>query len=184
MRTQFTISEFKNAAGCWKQKPHALNGLIEELQVNGIINAVNVMNSPNVPLQDKRWWLFNSCDLLTSEKIELGLRCAESVESIYSKKYPDDIRVHECNAATRKFMHGEITRKELDIKRAAAVDAADAAVAAADAAVAAAYAAAYAAVADDAYACAAAYAAVADAAYAAAADTLISIFIKFIIEKQ
>ena len=177
MKKTFTIAEFKNAAGCWRQKPHALNDLIENLQISGNIHTVDVMYSSFIPLQDKRWWLFNSCEMLTSEKVELGLRCAEYVESIYSRKYPDDLRVSECNIATRKFLKGEITREELNVKRyadAAADAAAYAAAAYAAAAADAAYAdAAYAAAAyADAAAAAAAYAdaAAADAAYAAAAD--------------
>ena len=162
MKTNFTIEEFKNAAGCWKQRPHALMNLIEKLQTGGFISAVDVMKSQDVPLTDKRWWLFNSCDLLTSQKIELALLCAESVEPFFTEAYPENNAVKECNAAIRKFLESEIYVEELRKKiNDAAYAAAYAAYAAATAADAAAYAAAD----------AAAYAADAAAYAAAAADT-------------
>ena len=98
-------------------------------------------------------WLFVRL-LNANQNRRLAIYCAELVLPIFENRFPCDKRPRDAIEASKKYLLGEIDKKELLIKRRAAYDAADAAADAADAAYDA-----------DAYAYAAAY-----AAYAAAAD--------------
>ena len=127
-------------------------------------------------------WMLWLCGKMSGEKdwptrqqvVLAACDCADLALPLYEKKYPNDSRVRDCIAITRRWASGEATIEEVRSGRSDAAYAAyaayadDAAYAAADAAYAAyaADAAAYAASADaDAYADDAAYA---DAAYASA----------------
>jgi hypothetical protein len=148
MKKNFTNREFFESAGCWITKRNSdLLRLIESISKNNSINFKDVLTSPLIPTQDKKWWLFNSCNLTLQEKQILALESAKLVAHIYNKKYPNDKRISLCINITARYLKGLVS---LDVLIKYKKDA---------------YVAAYAAYAADAYAVDA-YAA--DAAYAAA----------------
>jgi hypothetical protein len=165
MKTEFTKLEVLKNCGCYSQEQ--ANSFINELQEP--ISIETLLNLP-ISIEDKRWFVYNSCNLLLNEKKELAIRMAWCVLSIYENKYPNDLRVRNYLIAIEEYNKGNISMKELIVAKNAADAAADAADAAADAADAAADAAYAADAADAAYAAYAAYAAV--HAAAAAADKL------------
>ena len=153
----FTKKEILANCGCYSQKKanQVLTFVEEPVTIQAIMDL-------NIPLKDKRWFVWNACQLSLDQKKELALKLAWIVLPIYEEKYPNDSRVKDCLQATEDFNNNLITKKGLREKRDAAAYAADAADAAAAAAADAA--------ADAAYAAdAAAYAAAAYAADAAAA---------------
>jgi hypothetical protein len=144
-------------------KKHEINyGCYDQDQFNQLwpktrsVTIKQILESPNIPIKDKRWFVWNNCNLSLNEKKELALKLSWIVLPIYEEKYPNDLRVRECLQAIEDFKLGKISIDILKEKRTAAYAAADAAAAYA-AASAAAYAAASAA-ADAAAAAAAAYA--------------------------
>jgi hypothetical protein len=176
MKTEFTKLEVLKNCGCYSQEQ--ANSFINELQEP--ISIETLLNLP-ISIEDKRWFVYNSCNLLLNEKKELAIRMAWCVLSIYENKYPNDLRVRNYLIAIEEYNKGNISMKELIVAKNAADAAADAADAAADAADAAADAAYAADAADAAYA---AYAAV-HAAYAAAdkltySQQLLQILIDFV----
>ena len=179
MKKEFTKQEIIDKKGCYSlEKVNQLSFIN-----NDIISIETIINS-EIPLKDKRWFIWNNCEITIDNKKELALKLAWCVLPIYENKYPNDLRVRECLQAINDFNAKLIMIDELIEKRKAAY-AADAA--AADAAAYAAYAAAADAAAYAAYAAdAAAYAAdaAADAAaYAADAKSytqkIINIFLDF-----
>jgi len=164
MKTEFTKVEIMYGRGCYSR---------EEVKKLSFINLpcipIQTILESEIPIKDKRWFIWNNCDLTLDQKKDLALQLAWCVLPIYERKYPDNPAVKECLQAIEDFKIGKISIDILKEKRKAAYAYVDAAYAAVDAAYAAAYAAVDAAYAyvDAAYAAAyAAYAAV-DAAYAA-----------------
>ena len=168
MKTQFLQKELYENRGCYEeekiQKLIEFYGSKEEFSIKEIILS-------DISLQDKRWFIYNNCELNIEEKKNLSLKLAWCVLPIYESQYPNDSRIKDCLQAIKDFKNGKITIEILNEKRHAAYAAYTAAAAAdADASytadAAAAYAAAYAA---DAAVYVAGYAAVytATAAYAA-----------------
>ena len=157
MKKSFTIEEIKQNKGCYS------NADIDNLKkdYSDTVTIKEILES-KISIKDKRWFVYNACQLSLDEKKKLALKLAWVVLPIYESKYSNDTRVKECLQATEDFYEGKISVEELRVKR----NAADAAAAAADAA---ADAAAAAAAADAAAAAADAYADAADAAAAAAA---------------
>ena len=144
MKKLFSKSELLTRRGCYSRER------IEEIFPNQYqISIKEILSVESVNIKDKRWFVYNSCELTLDEKKDLCVILVYIVLPIYENKYPNDLRVRECLESIQLFKDGKITIDELKKKR-------DAAAAAA----------AYAAAAD-----AAAYAAAADAAAAyAAAD--------------
>ena len=162
MKTQFTHEGLLNSKGCYSKEQ-----ALEFCQGRPEIVTIKEILESEISIQDKRWFVYNSCDLSLDEKKKLCLKLAWIVLPIYEEKYPNDARIKACLQATEDFYNGKITIEELKVKRSAANAAAayanaDAAYAAVDAANAYTYAA-YANADDNAYA--AAYAAVAANAY-------------------
>src|ERR1039457_1569058 len=44
----------------------------------------------------------------------LAVRFAEHMEHFYTEKYPDDLRVHDCNIAVARYISGQTTMDELE----------------------------------------------------------------------
>jgi len=179
MKKLFTKQELLSRKGCYSiERINKLFPTQEDISIKEILSV------ESVNIKDKRWFIYNSCELTLEERKELGLILAWIVLPIYEEKYPNDLRVRECLDAVVQFNKGEINKEKLLENRRNAADAAAYAAYAADAAYAVAAAAAYvaaaadadAAVADADAAVAAAY--VADAAAyvadAAAADAVAS----------
>jgi Immunity protein Imm5 len=148
MKKEFTPNEIMTGIGCYSKEQIEHLSFIKQNN----ISIIDILNS-EIPLKDKRWFLWNKCDINLQDKKELALKIAWCVLPIYQAKYPNDTRVEDCLKAIKDFYDGNITIDELKAKRStyaadaaaaayAAVDAADAAYAAAYAAYAAAYAAA------------------------------------------
>jgi len=97
--------------------------------INNELITIQVILQSEISIKDKRWFVWNNCELSSDDKTDLALKLAWGVLPIYENKHPNDIRVRECLQATEDFKKGSITKNELWIKRlaAAAAYAADAA---------------------------------------------------------
>jgi len=166
MKKIFSKLELIKGRGCYNtERINELFPTEKEISIQEILSV------ESVNIKDKRWFVYNSCELTLDEKKELCIILAYIVLPIYEEKYANDLRVRECLDAIQLFKDGKITLVELKEKRDAAAyadAAADAAYAAyaADAAYAASYAAYAASYAASAYA---SYASASSASYAAAA---------------
>jgi hypothetical protein len=152
MKTLFTKQELLSRKGCYSS-----NDIETLFPNNNDVTIKEILSIESVNIKDKRWFIYNSCELTLDEKKELSLLLSWAVLPIFENKYPDDKRVRECLDGIVKFNKNLITKDELIILRKAAY-AAYAAYATTDAYAAADYVA-YAAAATDAYAAAAAAAA-------------------------
>lgn len=183
MKKEFTKQEIIDKRGCYSLEQVGNLSFIN----NDIISIETIINS-EIPLKDKRWFIFKNCELTIENKKELALKLAWCVLPIYENKYPNDLRVRDCLQAINDFNDKKITIDELREKRNAAsaayadayATAVDAAVDAVDAVDAAYYATASAAV-DAAYATASAYYAVdaASSAQLSYTQKIINIFLDF-----
>jgi len=136
MKIIFSKLELIKGRGCYDTK--RINELFpteKEIYIREILSV------ESVNIKDKRWFVYNSCELTLAEKKELCIILAYIVLPIYEEKYQNDLRPRECLDAIQLFKDGKITLNELKEKRNDAADAAYAAAYAADAAYAAAYAA-------------------------------------------
>ena len=171
MKTTFTKKDMMQRKGCY-----SMQRVVDLFFTDNTEITIETILTSSIPIKDKRWFVYNSCDLTLDEEKKLSLLLSWAVLPIFETKNPNDNRVRECLEGIEKFIKGEITKEELLIlKRAAAYAAdtaadayADAADNAADNATATAAYAAYNAVATAEAAAADAYVAAAYAAYAAA----------------
>ncbi|MFA5935032.1 MAG: putative immunity protein [Candidatus Paceibacterota bacterium] len=132
MKTQFTHLELLANKGCYS-KERALQFCQDRPE---IVTIKEILES-EISIKDKRWFVYNACELSLNEKKKLALKLAWIVLPIYETKYPNDFRVKECLQATEDFYGGKISIEKLKVKRNAAATAAayaDAAYAYADAA--------------------------------------------------
>ena len=156
MKTTFTKQEILQGKGCYSTQQ--ASDWFDNLSMGqNALTIAEILNS-KINIKDKRWFVYNSCDLILEEKKELSLLLAWAVLPIFELKYPNDNRVKACLEGIEKFNKGEITRDELLILRRAAYDAA------ADA--------------DAAYAAAYAYAAAKDLAYTQKLNSILLTFMK------
>ena len=149
MKTTFTKKDMMQRKGCY-----SMQRVVDLFFTDNTEITIETILTSSIPIKDKRWFVYNSCDLTLDEEKKLSLLLSWAVLPIFETKNPNDNRVRECLEGIEKFIKGEITKEELLILKRAAAYAADTA---ADAYADAAYAA------DN-----AAYAAAAYAAYAAA----------------
>ena len=159
MKTTFTKKDMMQRKGCY-----SMQQVVDLFFTDNTEITIETILTSSIPIKDKRWFVYNSCDLTLDEKKKLSLLLSWAVLPIFETKNPNDNRVRECLEGIEKFIKGEITKEELLILKLAAGDAADYAAATDD------YAAAYAAYAAIDAADYAVYATTtdADAAYAAA----------------
>ena len=124
MKKEFTKQEIIDNKGCYDlQQVEKLSFINKDN-----ITLIDILNS-EISIKDKRWFLFNKCQLSLNNKKELALEMAWCVLPIYESKYPNDTRVKECLQAIKDFNSGKITIEVLREKRYAvayAVYAADA----------------------------------------------------------
>jgi hypothetical protein len=167
MKTTFTQEYILKNSGCYeKEEAQALSFMKKKR-----ISIKDILRS-EIPTKDKTWFVFMKCELGIREKQDLCIRLAEIVLVIYENKYPDDKRVRKCIEASKQYLAGKITRKELSTAAYAAYAANySAAIAAIAANYAANYSAAIAAIAANYAAIAANYAAIAANYAAIAADS-------------
>jgi hypothetical protein len=116
MKTQFTKQFLLDNCGCYPQE------YVKKIIQKDEYTILEIVNS-KIPLKDKFWFVINNCDLITREKQDLSINCAEIVLPIFEEKYPNDKRPREAIEAAKDYSEGKITREELIVKS----DAADAA---------------------------------------------------------
>ena len=127
MKKEFTKQEIIDNKGCYDLQQ------IEKLSFinKDNITLIDILNS-EISIKDKRWSLFNKCELTLDNKKELALKMAWCVLPIYEDNHPNDNRIKDCLQAVEDFNNGKITVEVLKEKRyaadAAAATAADAAV--------------------------------------------------------
>ena len=141
MKTTFTKKDMMQRKGCY-----SMQRVVDLFFTDNTEITIETILTSSIPIKDKRWFVYNSCDLTLDEEKKLSLLLSWAVLPIFETKNPNDNRVRECLEGIEKFIKGEITKEELLILKRAAAYAADTA---ADAAYAAAYAAADAAYAAD-----------------------------------
>ena len=125
MKILFTKNEILVGKGCYSKEQVLALSFIEEKSI-----SIETILKSEISIKDKRWFVYNNCDLTLQEKQKLSLLLAWAVLPIYENKYPNDLRVKECLQAVENFNNNKISVKELREKR----NAADAAAYAADAA--------------------------------------------------
>ena len=131
----FGTSNLINIVGCWKNNLPKLNTVVSTLVDNtNNINIIDIMNSPHISIKDKRWFLFNSCNLSIKEKQILALESAKSVAYIFNSNYPTDNRIKLCINITARYLKGLVSLKVLIKYKKAAYAAAHVATSAANAA--------------------------------------------------
>lgn len=155
MKTKFTCDELLEKRGCYSESD--ISNLLIKYGNKEIYSINEILNS-DIPVTDKKWFVYNNCDLTLEEKKDLCLQLAWSVLPIYESKYPNNSRVKDCLQAIEDYKNGKITVEILIEKRRHAVAAYLAAYSAAATAAYAAY---------SAVATAAAYSTAATAAYTA-----------------
>lgn len=111
----FTPKDIMTNKGCYSKEQVEILSFIKQ----DIISILDILNS-EIPLKDKRWYLWNKCDITLQDKKDLSLKLAWCVFPIYQNKYPNDKRVEDCLKAIKDFNDGRITIDELRIKRTAA----------------------------------------------------------------
>ncbi len=171
MKTKYTKAYILSNRGC-RSRDKVLS---MDFMVDKNYTYSGIIDSNDLTLLDKFWWVIKKTNLTKDQKLDIAIRCAETVLPIFEDKYPNDDRPRKAieTAKNRDAFSSSAADDAADAAYAAAADAfsssdaADAAFSAADAAFSYAYAAYAASDAAYAYAAYAAYAA-ADAADAAA----------------
>jgi hypothetical protein len=113
MKTEFSRQYLIDNCGCYDEE----SGKIEGLLGDRIIVTLNEILESEIPLEDKCWFVANSCELSKSEVKQLLLKLTRIVLPIFEEEYPDDTRVRECIIATEGFLNGTVTKEELNNKR-------------------------------------------------------------------
>ena len=119
MKNSFTKEEMIKGKGCYSLKQLMALPFMEKEK----ITLEDVLRS-SISLHDKRWMVWNNCELSLKEKKKLALQLVWMVLPIYEEKYPGDLRVRECLEAIESFNKGSIAEEELKEKRRAAYAAA------------------------------------------------------------
>ena len=123
MKKLFTKQELLSRKGCYSIE--RIKGIFPNQDQ---ISIKEILSVKSVNIKDKRWFVYNSCELSLDEKKDLCVILAYVVLPIYESKYPNDLRIRECLEAIQLFKDGKITIDELKEKRAdAAANAANAA---------------------------------------------------------
>ena len=76
------------------------------------ILLIDILKSEIDP-NDKRWFLYNKCDLTSDQKLKLALK----ILSIFKEKYPNDIIIESCLVSINDFINNNITEIALIEKR-------------------------------------------------------------------
>jgi len=119
MKTIFTKAEILANKGCYSSDQ--INSLLGRRKK---VKIIEILSSP-ITIKDKRWFVYNACDLTLDEKKKLALKLAWVVLPIYENKYPNDSRIKDCLQATEDFYSGNISLSFLKEKKSDAAYAAD-----------------------------------------------------------
>ena len=119
-----TVEQFKKFRPCWLETAEGRAKLARIAAIRDEWTALDVLNLPDVSAADKLWSVLRKEFIDAPILHEFACRCAEYALSFVDNPDPRSIAAIE---AKRKWLRGEITDKELDDARAAALDAARAA---------------------------------------------------------
>ena len=119
-----TVEQFKKFAPCWLETAEGRADFARIAAIRDEWTALDVLNLPDVSAADKLWSVLRKEFIDAPILHEFACRCAEYALSFVDNPDPRSIAAIE---AKRKWLRGEITDKELDDARAAALDAARAA---------------------------------------------------------
>ena len=119
-----TVEQFKKFAPCWLETAEGRADFARIAAIRDEWTALDVLNLPDVSAADKLWSVLREEFIDAPILHEFACRCAEYALSFVDNPDPRSIAAIE---AKRKWLRGEITDKELDDARAAALDAARAA---------------------------------------------------------
>lgn len=115
MKKTFNKTYIRSNKGCYKLKQ--VNNL--SFINNKIITIEDILNS-EIPLKDKLYFLFCSCELDLKDKQLISIELAEIVLPIYENKYPDNLAPREVIQASKDYLNRDTTLENLKIKIAAA----------------------------------------------------------------
>ena len=91
MKKQFTKTEMTTLKGCYSIE--TLNACsfmkLKQITIESILES-------EIPLIDKLWFVFASCDIELKDKLLLCFEISKIVLPIYNEQYPNDDRVTKC----------------------------------------------------------------------------------------
>lgn len=116
-----TVEQFMKFGPCWLETVKGREKLARIAAVKNEWTALDVLNLPDVSVQDKFWSVLREEFIEASILHEFACRCAEYALSFVESPDPRSIAAIE---AKRKWLCGKITDAELDAARGEARDAA------------------------------------------------------------
>ena len=119
-----TVEQFKSFRPCWLETAEGRKRFARISAIRNEWTALEVLNLPYVPAQDKLWSVLREEFIKAPILHEFACRCAEYALSFVKNPDPRSIAAIE---AKRKWLRGEITDTELYAARDAAWYAAKAA---------------------------------------------------------
>ena len=116
-----TVEQFRNFGPCWLETVEGRGKLARIAAIRNEWTALDVLNLPDVSVQDKFWSVLREEFIEAPILHEFACRCAEYALSFVESPDPRSIAAIE---AKRKWLRGKITDAELDAARGEARDAA------------------------------------------------------------
>ena len=116
-----TVGQFRKFGPCWLETAEGREKLARIAAIRNEWTALDVLNLPDVSVQDKFWSVLREEFIEAPILHEFACRCAEYALSFVESPDPRSIAAIE---AKRKWLRGEITDAELDVARGEARDAA------------------------------------------------------------
>lgn len=116
-----TVGQFRKFGPCWLETVEGRGKFARIAAVKNEWTALDVLNLPDVSVQDKFWSVLQEEFIEASILHEFACRCAEYALSFVESPDPRSIAAIE---AKRKWLCGKITDAELDAARGEARDAA------------------------------------------------------------
>lgn len=115
-----TVEQFRKFGPCWLETAEGREKFARIAAIRNEWTALDVLNLPNVSVQDKFWSVLREEFIEAPILHEFACRCAEYALSFVEGSDPRSIAAIE---AKRKWLRGEITDAELHAARASALDA-------------------------------------------------------------
>ena len=112
-----TVEQFRKFGPCWLETVEGRGKLARIAAVKNEWTALDVLNLPDVSVQDKLWSVLREEFIDAPILHEFACRCAEYALSFVESPDPRCIAAIE---AKRKWLRGKITDAELDAARDAA----------------------------------------------------------------
>ena len=116
-----TVEQFRKFGPCWLETAEGREKFARIAAIRNEWTALDVLNLPDVSVQDKFWSVLREEFIEAPILHELACRCAEYALSFVEGSDPRSIAAIE---AKRKWLRGKITDAELDVARGEARDAA------------------------------------------------------------